>query len=152
MAMQRSIDYSLVQGPRTSSTVNPWGSSTSSPLSALADCEEIKIARRRSSDIEFSLQTVIRLQTFDGYWPGREELGNDSLSWDDVPEVNNLDPEIIEKVRATLLALVNLEIYSADRRIVWELLWKKGLSWLTKVEPNLDWIAVIQRLACSLSF
>jgi hypothetical protein len=97
--------------------------------------------------LEFSVQEVIVLQAFPGYWKSSNFFPVHDVLWKKIVELKSVrkSPKF-RRIMNTVYALALLEKSAADRKVLWELCAGKGLDWLVEQSDTIDWISVVGRV------
>jgi hypothetical protein len=95
-----------------------------------------------------SIQGIIALQTFDGYWDKDVAFpGFDRVPWHTFASLEAIrDQGLLELVQRTLYTLAVLEKTGSDKRVLWELVSEKAKEWLQNQEPSTEWELLIAQL------
>jgi hypothetical protein len=132
--------------------------SPSSPRAALCAREDrgLPFCRRRTfpppkafvpNGLEFSVQEVIVLQAFAGYWKSSDFFPVQDVFWKNIVELKPVrKSQKFRRIMNTVYALALLETSAADRKVLWELCAGKGLEWLVEQSDTIDWVSVVARV------
>ena len=95
----------------------------------------------------YSMNTLLSMQTFEGYWNKDKDLinfVNNKLPNHLIPQ-DQFDEITYNNIIGTIIALTLLDKNENNKRDIWGLLENKGLNWLNSINNNINWKDIINQ-------
>ena len=135
---------SMIQSPKMNLNMSPH----QSLRKVAVEEEEIKLPKSKPIPTTFSIENVISIAEFEGYWKDINnvcKIGNISIP--KIPiELNSLNEEQKLTSFASIVALSLLRKHGNDKKGKWNLIEKKCLKYLNLIDKSIDWNTIINQM------
>lgn len=124
--------------------------------SSVKQCESLSeavpppnAARTNDEETKFTLNSITKLQNFNGYWEDAQSLfsiSGDIIEFPECIKVISVSESERNRVFATIVALRLLHQHFSDKQHVWKLIENKSLEWLRSIDSSINWESLILNL------